>query len=319
MATYLVTGGAGFIGSHICRHLVERGERVRVLDDLSYGRLENLEEIMDQVEFVQGDVRDRDVVREVMQGVDFVVHEAAVASVARSVEDPLEVDRINVGGTLQVLDTARDAGVKRVVFPGSAAAYGDDPALPKREDMPPKPLSPYAASKLAGEYYCRAFWEVYRLETVVLRYFNVFGPGQDPSSPYSGVISIFLGRLFGGGELVIFGDGEQVRDFVFVEDVVRATLSACDVPGVAGETFNIGRGEGVTINKLAEVVMEATGLEGKVRHGQPRPGDVRASVADITKARKFLGYSPEVSLKEGLVRTARWFQEGTWRKGRGSS
>jgi len=292
---------------------------VRALDDLSSGRLGNLEGVLDRVEFIRGDVRDGEVLKGAMQGVDFVLHEAAVASVARSLEEPLEVDRINVEGTLQVLCAARDTGVRRVVFAGSAAAYGDDPTLPKREDMPPKPLSPYAASKLAGEHYCRAFWEVYGLETVVLRYFNVFGPGQDLGSPYSGVISIFLGRLFKGEELVVFGDGEQMRDFVFIEDVVRATLSACEAPGVAGEVFNVGRGEGVTINKLAEVVIEVTGLEGKVRHSPPRPGDVRASVADITRAREQLGYRPEVSLREGLIRTARWFRGGIWRRGLGYS
>jgi len=308
MSTYLVTGGAGFIGSHVCRLLVDLGEKVRVLDDLSTGRIENLEDVGDGVEFVRGDIRDLGLLREVMEGVDFVVHEAAIASVVRSVEDPLEVESVNVGGTLNVLLSAKDAGVKRVVFPGSASAYGNSPFLPKTEDMAPEPLSPYAASKLAGEHYCRAFYETYGLEAVVLRYFNVFGPRQDPDSPYSGVISIFLGKLLRGEEIVIFGDGEQTRDFVFVEDVARATVSACEAEGAAGEVFNIGRGEEVKINDLAEAVMEVTGVEGKVVHGPPRPGDVRASLADITKAEKLLGYSPRVSLKEGLARTAEWFR-----------
>lgn len=250
LAKYLVTGGAGFIGSNIVEELVDRNESVRVLDNLSTGRRENIEPFMDKIEFIEGDLRDLDAVRKAVEGVDYVLHQGALPSVPRSIDEPLTTNEVNVNGTLKVLIAARDAGVKRVVYASSSSIYGNSEVLPKREDMPPNPLSPYAISKLAGENYCRIFYQIYGLETVCLRYFNVFGPRQDPTSQYSAVIPKFINAMLNGERPIIYGDGKQSRDFTFVANVVQANLLACEANGVAGELFNVACGERYTLLDL---------------------------------------------------------------------
>lgn len=313
---YLVTGGAGFIGSHLVEELVRQGQRVRVIDNLSTGKKENIEPFISRIEFIEGDIRDLQLVREAMQGVDYVLHQAAVPSVPRSVRDPLTTNAANVDGTLNILIAARDAGVKRVVYASSSSVYGDTPTLPKREDMRPEPRSPYAVSKLAGEFYCRVFYHVYGLETVVLRYFNVFGPRQDPKSQYAAVIPRFITALLCGEPPTIFGDGEQSRDFTYVENVVEANLLAAKVPNIAGEVFNIACGERITINELAQLLTEIIGVNPRLKpkYAPSRPGDVRHSLADISKSRGLLGYEVKVSTREGLEQTVAWYaskQKGT--------
>lgn len=308
MAQYLVTGGAGFIGSHLCRRLLVAGHAVRVLDDLSSGRRDNLAEIADEVEFVAGDLRDEVLLGEVVGGVDYVLHHAAVASVQTSVDRPLFEQEINSVGTLRLFEAARQAGVRRVVFAASAAAYGNNPVVPKREEMIPEPESPYAISKVTGEYYARVYSQLYGLEVVCLRYFNVFGPRQDPSSPYSGVISIFAERMLQGVAPTIFGDGGQSRDFVYVDNVVEANMRACTAPGAAGRIYNIGCERSVSILDLVAALNEVLGTAHEPVFKPTRAGDVRVSLADITRARAELGYEPVVYFAEGLQRTIAWMK-----------
>ncbi len=302
MSVCLVTGGAGFIGSHIVDALLARGDRVRVLDNLSTGRLENLSAAMEKIEFVEGDIRDEATAQKVAEGVDFVFHLAAMVSVPKSMEKPAEAESVNTIGTLNVLTAARAAGVRRLIFSSTCAVYGDEPTLPKTETMPPRPQSPYAISKLAAEAYCQLFNESFGLETVVLRYFNVFGPRQDPSSPYSGVISIFVERMTKGVAPTIFGDGEQTRDFVFVEDVVRANLLASETPNAAGKIFNVGTGRQVSINHLFKSLADVLRRELSPRYGPPRPGDISHSCASPALANTVLGWSAQISFEEGLRR-----------------
>jgi nucleoside-diphosphate-sugar epimerase len=309
MATYLVTGGAGFIGSALVRELLDRGERVRVLDNLSTGKLENLAPVRDHIELIQGDVTDESTVRRAVEGVDYVLHQAAIPSVPRSIVDPLGTHRSNVDGTLQVLVAASQAGVKRVVYAASSSAYGDTPTLPKHESMPPNPLSPYAVAKLVGEYYASVFTSVYGLETVSLRYFNIFGPRQDPTSPYSGVLSRFITALLRDEQPVVFGDGEQSRDFTFVANAVQANLLACTAEGAPGRVFNLGVGERYTLNRTLEVLGRIFEKDARPAYREPRAGDVRHSQADISAAREVLGYNPTVGFEEGLRRTVEWYKE----------
>ena len=300
----LVTGGAGFIGSNMVRYLVGQKKTVRILDDLSTGRLDNIRDLLGQVEFVQGDLRDTQTVQNAVKGVRYVFHFGALPSVARSVEDPLTSNQVNVCGMLKVLTASRDAGVERFVFSSSSSVYGDTPVLPKREDMTPGPLSPYAVQKLAGEYYCRIFYSLYGMKTFCLRYFNVFGPRQNPKSQYSAVIPLFIDLLKQGEAPVIHGDGEQTRDFTFVDDVVRANICCCTAPESAfGGVFNVGRGDRISINELTAMAMRIMGKKIKPVHVAARAGDVRDSQGDPSKAEKFLGWRPEVGLEEGLKRT----------------
>jgi nucleoside-diphosphate-sugar epimerase len=303
MTHYLVTGGAGFIGSHIAEALARDGHAVRVFDNLSSGKASNLAGCQADVELERGDVRDLEALRASMAGVEVVFHEAALASVAASVADPVGSLAVNLVGTQNVLVAARDAGVRRVVFASSAAVYGDLPELPKREEMVPHPISPYAVHKLAGEHLCQVFTRLYGLETVALRYFNVFGPRQDPSSEYSGAISRFLTTLLEGRQPTVFGDGEQTRDFVYVSDVVQANLLAASEQGVVGQAINIGTGERTSLNQLLRVSGELAGASVTPTYAAPRAGDIRDSVADISRARDALGYAPSVELREGLRRT----------------
>ena len=305
---YLVTGGAGFIGSHIVERLVREGQKVRVIDNLSTGEKKNIEPFLEKTEFVEGDIRDLEPLREAMDGVDYVLHQAAVASVPRSVKDPLTSNSVNVEGTLNILITARDADVKRVVYASSSSVYGDTPTLPKHEDMKQEPRSPYAVSKLGGELYCQAFYHIYGLETIALRYFNVFGPRQDPKSQYAAVVPKFITALLHGEPPTIFGDGEQSRDFTYIENVVEANLLAAKASGVAGEVFNIACGERITINELACMLAEIIGVNIEPEHTPPRSGDVLHSLADISKAKRLLGYEVKVSTPEGLEQTVEWYK-----------
>ncbi len=307
MAFYLVTGGAGFIGSHMVEALRRRGDRVRVADDLSTGHRRNLAHI-DEVEFLEGDLADAAFARRAVDGVDYVLHQAAIPSVPRSVEDPLTSNRANIDATLAVLVAARDAGVKRVVYAGSSSAYGNAAALPKREDMPTAPLSPYALQKLVGEQYMQMFTTLYGLSTVTIRYFNVFGPRQDPSSAYSGVISLFIRHLIEGRAPTIHGDGEQTRDFTYVTNVVDGAIRASQAgPEVSGEVINVATASRISLNDLFRTLKGITGSTLDPVYGPSRAGDVRDSLADITKAQRLLGYTPGVGLEEGLRRTVEWF------------
>lgn len=310
MSTYLITGIAGFIGSTLARAVLAQGDEVRGIDNLSTGKRENLEEIQNRIDFRQADLLDMTAVREACNGVDFVLHEAAIPSVPRSVKDPLESNRANVDGTVNVLVAARDAKVKRVVYAASSSAYGDTPTLPKREDMPPSPISPYAVAKLASEFYMTSFWRCYGLPTVSLRYFNIFGPRQDPSSPYSGVLAKFITQMLKGELPTIFGDGTQSRDFTYVDNVVNANLLACRAPvdQVAGRVFNVATGSRIDLNETFRVVRKLTGYKGEVKHEAERAGDVKHSLADLTLAEKHLGYKPSVDFEEGLRRTIAWYR-----------
>jgi len=307
MASYLVTGGAGFIGSHLAEELIRRGHVVRVVDNLATGKRRNLAHLP-AVEFLEGDLADLAVCVRAVQGMDYVLHEAAIPSVPRSIEDPVTSNRSNIDASLNILVAARDAGVKRLVYAGSSSAYGNTPVLPKHEDMPPRPLSPYALQKFVAEQYCQLFTRLYGLETVTIRYFNVFGPRQDPGSPYSGVISLFFAALLGGTEPVIYGDGEQTRDFTYVANVVDGVLRACEAPNVAGEVINIATGQAISLNELLSVMKNLVGSTVAARHLLPRAGDVRDSLADIAKARDLLGYSPSVPVRDGLQKTLEWFR-----------
>ncbi len=308
MACFLVTGGSGFIGSHLCYKLLEQGDQVRVLDNLSSGKRENLAEIAPDIEWFEGDLCDSQMLDRCLRGVEYVLHHAAVASVQTSVERPLFEQEVNMVGTLSLLEAARRAGVRRVVFAASAAAYGNDPQVPKREDMLPAPESPYAISKLAGEHYCRVYSTIHGLETVCLRYFNVFGPRQDPASPYSGVISIFAERMRAGRAPVIFGDGKQTRDFVYVQDVVAANMLACRTASARGQIYNIGSGHSVDIRQLVQGLNEALDTQVEPEFAAARPGDVRASLADIGRARAELAYEPTTDLRAGLRQVVAWMQ-----------
>jgi len=308
MRTCLITGGAGFIGSHIAEALVRRGDQVRVLDNLSTGRRANLAAIADRIEFVQGDVCSPSDVAGAIRGVSCVFHQAAIASVPRSVEHPLETHAACATGTLNILDQARRAGVKRVVYAASSSAYGNLPYSSKRESDLPQPLSPYAAAKLAGESYCQAFFHTYGLETVGLRYFNVFGPRQDPSGPYSAVIPVFITKLLARQRPVIFGDGQQSRDFAYVENVVSANLLAAETPGVGGRTFNVGSGRSISLLELLLALNRILGTDVSPLFEPARTGDVRDSLADITQAASCLGYVPAVGVEEGLRQTVTYYQ-----------
>lgn len=303
----LVTGGAGFIGSHICEALVKRGSRVRVLDNLMTGYRANLAHLEDRFEFIEADIGDYEAVRRAAEGVSVIFHQAAIPSVPRSVAEPRLNHEANVEGTFNVLIAAREARVRRVVYAASSSAYGDTETLPKTENMLPSPLSPYAAAKLFGEYYCQVFTRVYGLETVALRYFNVFGPRQDPSSPYSGVISKFVTALLAGERPVIYGDGEQSRDFTYIDNVVDANLRAAEAPAANGKIINIGGGTRVTLNQLLTELQHIFGSDLPPSYEEPRTGDVRHSLADITLAQRLLGYTPNISLAESLRRTIAWY------------
>lgn len=305
----LVTGGAGFIGSHIASALTASGARVRVIDDLTTGYLENIEVIPGDVDFVEGSVADVDLLNRVMDGVELVFHEAAIPSVPRSVENPRQSHIASVDGTFSLLLAARDKKVRRVVYAASSSAYGDQPTLPKVEDMLPDPLSPYAVAKLVGEYYAQVFTRVYGLETVSLRYFNVFGPRQDPGSQYSGVVSRFISALLSNETPVIYGDGEQSRDFTYIDNVVSANLKAAESSRAAGMVINVANGQRITLNQLLRELKDLTGkTESVADYLEPRVGDVRHSLADITRARDLLGYEPQVGLREGLEKTIDWWK-----------
>jgi len=299
----LVTGGAGFIGSHLSDQLLAEGWSVRVLDDFSSGRPENLSSVRDQVELLRGSVCDEDLLRRAVAGVEVVFHQAAVPSVPRSLAEPLRTNEVNVTGTLRLLEAARRGGVRRVVYAASSSAYGNTAELPKVETMPPSPLSPYALQKYAGEVYCRLYHSLYGLETVALRYFNVFGPRQDPASEYAAVVPRFIVACLSGSRPVVYGDGEQTRDFTFVADAVQANLRAADAPGAPGAVLNVAGGRRTSLNALLGLVREITGSDVAARHEPSRPGDVRDSLADLGRAHALLGFEPAVSLREGLVRT----------------
>ena len=309
----LVTGGAGFIGSHLTEALVHAGHRVRVLDNLYSGRLANLKPVRGEIEFVQGDCAEPAAARRAMRGIEAVLHEAAIPSVTRSVKDPLGSHRGNATATLCVLTAARDAGVRRVVYAGSSSVYGDSPRLPKREDMETRPLSPYAVGKLTGEHYLRIFASLYGLETLTLRYFNVFGPRQNAGSPYSGVISLFTSALLAGKRPVIYGDGSQSRDFTYVANVVDANLRALVAPQADGAAINIATGRRITLNRLLAALNRQTGRALKARYVPSRPGDVRHSLADVTRARQRLGYRPIVDFETGLRDTVEWYRRSARR------
>lgn len=307
MAHYLVTGGCGFIGSHLVKALVKRGERVRVFDNCTTGKVENIADVADKIEFCSADLQDIDAVSQAVEGIDYVFHQGALPSVARSVADPIATNNVNINGTLNLLVASRDADVKRVVYAASSSAYGNRPKSIKSEDLPPNPASPYALTKYVGECYCQIFTQLYGLETVALRYFNIFGPGQDSSSSYSAVIPLFISAYLNGEAPKIEGDGEQSRDFTYVANAVHANLLACHAEGVAGEVFNVGCGERASINQLASLIGEMMESDTKPVYVAPRPGDVRHSLADIQKAKRLLGYEPQVDLKTGLRRTVDWF------------
>ncbi|PYT79317.1 MAG: LPS biosynthesis protein WbpP [Acidobacteria bacterium] len=306
---YLVTGGAGFIGSNTVDELVLRGHSVVVLDDLSAGKEDHLTDIRNKITFIKGSITDIETVRKAMHEAEYVLHLAARASVPRSVKDPLETNRINVEGTLNVLLAAKEFKVKRVLFAASSSAYGEMPTLPKVETMQPVPISPYGVSKYVGELYGQAFLKCYGLEMVSLRYFNIFGPRQDPSSPYSGVLARFCTAFLEDKQPVVFGDGEQTRDFTFVDNAVHANLLACEAPNVAGKVFNVGCGDRISLNQVLVALQKITGKPLEAKYEPPREGDIRDSQADISQARKFLGYEPQVGFEEGLQLTFNWYRE----------
>lgn len=310
MAKYLVTGAAGFIGSSLVRALLARGDDVRGIDNLSTGRRSNLAEVLDRIDFHEADLLDLDAAHKACAGVDYVLHQAAIPSVPKSVVDPLTSNRANVDGTVNLLVAARDAKVKRVVYAASSSAYGDTPTLPKYEAMNPNPISPYAVAKLASEYYMISFYRCYGLETVSLRYFNIFGPRQDPSSQYSGVLAKFSLMMLRGEQPTIYGDGEQSRDFNYIDNAVGANLLACTAPAseCAGRVFNIATGRRITLNEAFETLKKLTGYKGSVNYGPERGGDIKHSLADISEAQKRLGYKPLVDFEEGLRRTVEWYQ-----------
>src|SRR6266568_4339930 len=310
MALYLITGIGGFIGSSLARALLSRGEQVRGFDNFSTGRRENLVEILDRIDFSEADIGDLDAMHKACAGVDFVLHQAAIPSVPKSVLDPLGSNQANVDGTVNVLVAARDAKVRRVVYAASSSAYGDTPTLPKHEEMTPSPISPYAVAKLASEHYLTSFYRCYGLETVALRYFNIFGPRQDPSSPYSGVLAKCITQVLCGDRPTIFGVGEQSRDFTYVDNAVEANLLACRAPAsqVAGGVFNIASGHRADLNQTFRLLKTLIGYTGDVKYAPERAGDVKHSLADITRAEKHLGYKAKVEFEAGLSRTIEWYR-----------
>lgn len=314
MSRYLVTGGAGFIGSHLVETLLERGQQIRVLDNFLTGRRENLAPFAGRIELVEGDLRDKAACERACAGVDYILHEAALPSVPRSVADPFTTDEINVRGTLNLLWAAREARVKRLVFASSSSVYGDEPGLPKREGVEGKPLSPYAVSKFTGEKYLQVFAKTYGLETVSLRYFNVFGPRQDPASQYAAAIPLFITKILKGEAPTIYGDGEQSRDFTYIANVVEGNLLACTATGASGGVFNVACADRITVNSLIGHINRILGTSVVPLHVDPRPGDIKHSFADITAAGHGLGFRPIVAFEDGLKRTIRWYQERTGTK-----
>jgi len=310
MAVYLITGIGGFIGSSLARELLQRGEQVRGVDNFSTGKRENLAEIQKQIDFHETDILDLDAMKSACAGVDYVLHQAAIPSVPKSVLDPMGSNRANVDGTVNVLVAARDAKVKRVIYAASSSAYGDTPTLPKHERMTPDPISPYAVAKLASEHYMISFYRCYGLETVALRYFNVFGPRQDPSSPYSGVLAKFITQMLNGKQPTIFGDGEQSRDFTYIDNVVEANLLACKSPAsqVAGKMFNVATARRVTLNETFVALQKLTSYSGSPIYAAERGGDIKHSLADISSAEAHLDYKPKVSFEEGLRKTVDWYR-----------
>jgi nucleoside-diphosphate-sugar epimerase len=306
---YLVTGGAGFIGSNTVDELVRRGHSVVVLDDFSSGKEDHLAEIRNKITFIKGSITDIEVVRKAMHEAEYVLHLAARTSVPRSVKDPIETNKINIDGTLNVLVAAKELKVKRVVFAASSSAYGETPTLPKIETMQPQPISPYGVTKYVGELYGQTFGRCYGLENVALRYFNIFGPRQDPGSPYSGVLAKFCTAFLEDTQPVVFGDGEQTRDFTYVENAVQANLLACEAPNVSGKVFNVGVGGRISLNDVLRELGKITGKTLEAKYDPPRDGDIRDSQADISQAREFLGYEPQVTFEEGLARTFEWYRE----------
>src|SRR6266851_2759343 len=305
---YVVTGGAGFIGSNTVDELVRRGHSVVVLDDLSSGKEDNLAEMRNKITLIKGSITDIELVRKAMYEAEYVLHLAARTSVPRSVKDPIDTSKINIDGTLNVLVSAKELKVKRVVFAASSSAYGETPTLPKAETMQPQPISPYGVTKYVGELYAQTFGRCYGLENVSLRYFNIFGPRQDPGSPYSGVLAKFCTAFLEETQPVIFGDGEQTRDFTYVEDAVQANLLACEAPNASGKVFNIGVGERFSLNQTVALLSKISGKSLEVKYDPPREGDIRDSQADISQAREFLGYQPKVGFEEGLRRTFEWYR-----------
>jgi UDP-glucose 4-epimerase len=312
MSLCLITGIAGFIGSSLARAVLAQGGQVRGIDNFSTGKRENLEEIAGQIDFREADLADLDAVHCACRGVEYVFHEAAIPSVPKSVLDPLASNRANVDGTVNLLVAARDAKVKRVVYAASSSAYGDTPALPKHEGMPPNPMSPYAVAKLAGEYYMTSFYRCYGLETVSLRYFNIFGPRQDPTSPYSGVLAKFITQMLDNEQPTIFGDGTQSRDFTYIENAVHANLLAAKAPAseAAGGVFNVATAERADLNQTFELLKKITGYSGEVSYGPERAGDVKHSLADLSRAQKHLGYRAQIQFEEGLRHTVAWYRRG---------
>ena len=311
MAVYVVTGGSGFIGSHIVEELLRRRETVRVIDDFSTGKRDNVENFRNDVEVLEADIAEAKNLSDLFRGADYVIHQAAIPSVPKSILDPIKSHNANVNGTLNVLVASRDAGVKRVVYASSSSLYGDSPTLPKHEEMMPNPLSPYGAQKLFGEMYCQVFTKAYGLETVSLRYFNVFGPRQDATSQYSGVLALFIPAVLQGRRPKIYGDGLQSRDFTYVQNVVEANLLACKVSGVAGEVFNVACGDRITVNSMLQQINQITGKDISPIYEAPRPGDIKHSQADVSRAKELLGYEPKVGFEEGLRHTIEWYRKNT--------
>lgn len=309
MSTYLVTGGAGFIGSNIVYELVKQGERVKVIDNFVAGKKENLEGILDRIELIEGDIRDLDLLRKITEGCDYVLHQAALRSVPKSMNDPVSYDEVNAKGTLNVLIASREAKVKRVVYASSSSIYGDSPHLPQREDQLPQPISPYAATKLAGEHYCRVFSKVFGLETVGLRYFNVFGPRQSLESEYAVVVPKFITCMLRNEQPPIHGDGKQTRDFTYIDNVIEANLKAATCDGISGEVFNIACGKNYSVLELVRYLNEILKKDIKPYFTAPRPGDARHTKADITKMKKLLELNPKIDFVEGLKKTVNWFKE----------
>ncbi|MGA6982135.1 MAG: SDR family oxidoreductase [Candidatus Sulfotelmatobacter sp.] len=311
MGQYLITGVAGFIGSSLARELLRRGEQVRGVDNFSTGKKENLSEILEEIDFREADILDLEAMQRACAGVDYVLHQAAIPSVPKSVLDPIGSNRANIDGTVNVLVAARDARVKRVIYAASSSAYGDTPTLPKREEMTPDPISPYAVAKLASERYMISFYRCYGLETISLRYFNIFGPRQDPSSPYSGVLAKFITQMLRGEQPTIFGDGEQSRDFTYIDNAVEANLLACKAPvaQAAGKVFNVATGHRATLNETFRLLQGITSYSGSPIYDTERGGDIKHSLADISRAEAALGYKPMVDFEEGLRRTVEWYRE----------
>ncbi len=310
MATYLITGVAGFIGSSLARAVLAQGDQVRGIDNFATGKRENITEILDRIDFREVDILDLDAIHEACRGVDYIFHEAAIPSVPKSVLDPLGSNRTNVDGTVHLLIAAKDAKVKRMVYAASSSAYGDTPTLPKREDMPPNPISPYAVAKLASEYYMTSFYRCYGLETVCLRYFNIFGPRQDPTSPYSGVLAKFITQMLDGEQPTILGDGAQSRDFTYIDNAVDANLLAIKAAAsqAAGRVFNVATGERADLNEIFQLLKKIIGYKGDVKYGPERAGDVKHSLADLSLAEQHLGYKPKVNFEEGLRLTVEWYR-----------